>query len=57
MQGDFGLDSVQMYTGSFKEALKQTMVSQEVMFRKQVLSGHFHSLVTFFFNLQELIPF
>lgn len=40
MQGDFSLDSRQMYSDSFKEALRQTMLSQEVMFRKQVLQLH-----------------
>ncbi|XP_038875422.1 uncharacterized protein LOC120067884 [Benincasa hispida] len=40
VQGDFSLDSMQMYSDSFKEALKQTMLSQEVMFREQVLQLH-----------------
>ncbi|XP_022996291.1 uncharacterized protein LOC111491562 isoform X1 [Cucurbita maxima] len=40
VQGDLSLDLVQMYSGSFKDALKQTMLSQEVMFRNQVLELH-----------------
>uniref|UniRef100_A0A9I9CLN9 Uncharacterized protein n=1 Tax=Cucumis melo TaxID=3656 RepID=A0A9I9CLN9_CUCME len=40
VQGDFSSDSMQMYSDSFKEALKQTMLSQEVMFRKQVHQLH-----------------
>lgn len=41
VQGDLSLDLVQMYSGSFKDALKQTMLSQEVMFRNQVLGAQF----------------
>ncbi|KGN50224.1 uncharacterized protein LOC101221869 isoform X2 [Cucumis sativus] len=40
VQGEFSSDSMQMYSDSFKEALKQTMLSQEVMFRKQVHQLH-----------------
>lgn len=56
MQGDFSSDSMQMYSDSFKEALKQTMLSQEVMFRKQVLGMHISSSVIGF-CIQELVPF
>lgn len=55
MQGDFSLDSRQMYSDSFKEALRQTMLSQEVMFRKQVLAAHF--ILCRHFYIQELVPF
>lgn len=48
VQGDFNIDSVQMYSGSLKEALKQTMLSQEVMFRKQVLGDDISSSITIF---------
>ncbi|XP_042953246.1 uncharacterized protein LOC122289917 [Carya illinoinensis] len=39
-QGDFDLSSVQMYAESLKEALKKTMLSQDVIFRKQVEELH-----------------
>lgn len=41
MQGDFDLNSVQICTQSLEEALKQTMLNQEVIFRNQVC-GHHH---------------
>ncbi|KAB9291218.1 hypothetical protein FH972_027020 [Carpinus fangiana] len=40
MQGDFDLNSVQICTQSLEEALKQTMLNQEVLFRKQVEELH-----------------
>ncbi|KAF5478461.1 hypothetical protein F2P56_005020 [Juglans regia] len=40
MQGDFDLNSVQIYPDSLREALKKTMLSQEVIFRKQVEELH-----------------
>ncbi|GMQ04971.1 hypothetical protein CsSME_00050193 [Camellia sinensis var. sinensis] len=40
MVGDFNLNSMQGCTDSVKDILKQTMVSQEVMFRKQVHELH-----------------
>jgi hypothetical protein len=40
MQGDFDLNSVQICTRSLEEALKQTMLNQEVIFRKQVCGHH-----------------
>lgn len=40
MQGVFDLNSVQMYTESHKEALKKTMLNQEVIFRNQVEELH-----------------
>ena len=49
VQGEFSSDSMQMYSDSFKEALKQTMLSQEVMFRKQVLGMRISSSVVIFF--------
>lgn len=55
VQGEFSLDSRQMYSDSFKEALRQTMLSQEVMFRKQVLAAHF--ILCRHFYIQELVPF
>ncbi|GLT61084.1 hypothetical protein SLA2020_338150 [Shorea laevis] len=40
MQGDFDLNSVQICTQSLEEALKQTMLNQEVIFRNQVEELH-----------------
>lgn len=40
MQGDFDLNSVQIYTESLREGLKNTMLNQEVIFRKQVEELH-----------------
>lgn len=40
MRGDFDLNSVQICTESLKEALKQGMLNQEVIFRKQVEELH-----------------
>lgn len=36
MQGDIDLNPVQLYTDSFKEVLKHTMLNQDVVFRNQV---------------------
>ena len=43
MQGDFDLNSVQIYTESLREALKNTMLNQEVIFRKQVCGYHHYA--------------
>ncbi|KAJ0105378.1 hypothetical protein Patl1_18541 [Pistacia atlantica] len=40
MQGDFDMNSVHAYTDSLKEALKHTMLNQEVIFRNQVHELH-----------------
>ncbi|KAJ6695632.1 T28K15.14 PROTEIN [Salix koriyanagi] len=40
MQGDFDLNSVQLYTDSFKEVIKKTILKQEVIFRTQVHELH-----------------
>ena len=36
MPGDLDLNSVQLYTDSFKEVIKKTILKQEVIFRTQV---------------------
>lgn len=36
MGGDCNLNSSQVHTDSFKEILRQTMLNQEMIFRKQV---------------------
>ena len=36
IQGDFDLNSAQRYADSTKEVLKQTILNQEIIFRKQV---------------------
>lgn len=36
IQGDFDLNSPQRYADSTKEVLKQTILNQEIIFRKQV---------------------
>lgn len=36
MLGDFDLNSMQGYTDSLKDIFKQTMLNQEIVFRKQV---------------------
>lgn len=38
MGGDCNLNSSQMHTDSFKEILRQTMLNQEAIFRKQVFT-------------------
>ena len=52
MLGDFDLNSMQQYTDSLKDIFKQTMLDQEIIFRKQVqgyLCGSLHvSLLLFF---------
>ncbi|XP_017220557.1 uncharacterized protein LOC108197445 isoform X2 [Daucus carota subsp. sativus] len=40
MGGDFNLNSSQVYTDSFKEILRQTMLNHEVTFQKQVHELH-----------------
>uniref|UniRef100_A0A5B7B6B7 Uncharacterized protein n=1 Tax=Davidia involucrata TaxID=16924 RepID=A0A5B7B6B7_DAVIN len=40
MGGDFDLNSTQRYADSLEEVLKQTMLNQEVIFRKQVHELH-----------------
>lgn len=40
MRGDFDLNSVHIYTDSLKEGIKQTMLKQEILFRKQVWPHH-----------------
>uniref|UniRef100_A0A2C9WAM5 Uncharacterized protein n=1 Tax=Manihot esculenta TaxID=3983 RepID=A0A2C9WAM5_MANES len=40
MQGDIDLNPVQLYTDSFKEVLKHTMLNQDVVFRNQVHELH-----------------
>lgn len=37
MRGDRDLNSVQAYTGSLNDVLRKTMLSQEIVFKKQVL--------------------
>lgn len=40
---DFNLNSMPGYASSLKEVLKQTMLSQEVIFRKQVCGRFPHN--------------
>ncbi|XP_022737839.1 uncharacterized protein LOC111290686 [Durio zibethinus] len=40
MLGDFDLNSMQQYTDSLKDIFKQTMLEQEIIFRKQVHELH-----------------
>lgn len=40
MPGDLDLNSVQLYTDSFKEVIKKTILKQEVIFRTQVHELH-----------------
>ncbi|KAM1050584.1 hypothetical protein ACFX13_033046 [Malus domestica] len=40
MQGDHDLNSVQAYTGSLNDVLRKTMLSQEIVFKKQVHQLH-----------------
>lgn len=49
LQGDFDMNSVHAYTDSLKEALKHTMVNQEVIFRNQVLECYYITVFGFFF--------
>lgn len=49
-QGDFDLSSVQMYAESLKEALKKTMLSQDVIFRKQVCRHHHFTFVDLYID-------
>lgn len=37
MRGDRDLNSVQAYTSSLNDVLRKTMLSQEIVFKKQVL--------------------
>lgn len=37
MRGDLDLNSMQAYTGSLDDVVRKTMLSQEIMFKKQVL--------------------
>ena len=54
MLRDFDLNSMQQYTDSLKDIFKQTMLDQEIIFRKQVegyLCGSLHvSLLLFLFR-------
>lgn len=54
MGGDCSLNSPQIYTDSCKEVLRQTMLNQEVIFRKQVYTKYELVVHTILFLLTRL---